>query len=128
MSGGIRRLAIFWAAALALQWAQGAYQSDRPENPDEPAHIVTGLMTREYLASGSSRPPMEFARDYYLHYPKVALGHWPPVFYAEQAAWTLIFPATRGSLLVMLALQLAVLTSLMWSVLNGRFGPAAAAE
>jgi 4-amino-4-deoxy-L-arabinose transferase-like glycosyltransferase len=126
MSGAIRRFAIFWTAAIALQWAQGAYRADRPENPDEAAHIVTGLMARQYLASGAARSPMEFARDYYLHYPKVALGHWPPVFYVEQAAWTLIFPASRASLLVMLALQLAVLASLLWIVLRDRFGPAAA--
>src|SRR5689334_18072161 len=108
MSSALRRLAarlaIFWGVAIALQLVQGAYRNDRPDNHDEPAHIVTGLMAREYLVSGASRLPMEFARDYYLHYPKVAIGHWPPVFYAEQALWTLIFPTSRGSLLVMLAL------------------------
>jgi hypothetical protein len=35
---------------------------------------------------------MEFARAYYEHYPKIGLGHWPPVFYVVQAAWYLVVP------------------------------------
>jgi hypothetical protein len=83
-------------------------------------------MVREYLSSGWGHAPIEFARDYYLHYPKVAIGHWPPLFYAQQALWTLVFPASRPSLLVMIALQSALLGALLWPILSVRYGSAAA--
>ena len=52
---------------------------------------MTGLMVRDYIAAGFPDSPFRFAENYYLHYPKVAIGHWPPVFYSIQAAWMLIF-------------------------------------
>jgi hypothetical protein len=111
---------------IAVQWGAGAFRNNRSSDSDEHAHLVTGLMVRDYLASGWNRGPIEFARDYYLRYPKVAIGHWPPVFYFEQAAWTLFLPTSRQSLLVMMALQVAVLAMVVWSMLLERFGPAAA--
>jgi hypothetical protein len=46
---------------------------------------------------------MSFARDFYNHYPKVGFGHWPPVFYIVQASWTLLFGATKISLMALMA-------------------------
>src|SRR6266705_2811655 len=106
---GAFRVAELSGFAIALQWGAGAYQSEVAGDPDEPAHLVTGLMARDYLSHAGERGPMQFARDYYLHYPKVAIGHWPPLFYAEQALWTLVFPSSRSSLLMMIALQSALL-------------------
>ncbi len=47
---------------------------------------------------------MSFATDFYLHYPEVAFGHWPPVFYVLQAGWMLLFPPNHTSLLLLMAL------------------------
>jgi hypothetical protein len=118
------RLAVFWALAVAAQWAAGAYRTDIAANPDEPAHIVSGLMARQFLTSGWDRGALEFARDYYWRYPKVAIGHWPPLFYLEQALWSLAFPTTRNSLLAMIALQFAILAAILTSALRSRFGEA----
>jgi hypothetical protein len=77
---------VLFVCALLVQYASGAFGSTtRPDNPDEPARIVTGLMVRDYLVHGLGQPPMAFAREYYVHYPKVALAHWPPLFYVVQA-------------------------------------------
>ncbi|MEO8099607.1 MAG: glycosyltransferase family 39 protein [Acidobacteriota bacterium] len=115
-----------WAAlsslVIAIQWSSGAYQSETGGSPDEAAHIVSGLMMRDYFSSGWGRGPIEFAADYYLHYPKVAVGHWPPVFYLEQAVWTRVFPTSRASLLVMMALQGGLLAALLWPFLRARYG------
>jgi hypothetical protein len=46
---------------------------------------------------------LSFAETYYDHYPKVALGNWPPGFYAIQAAWTLMFSSHRTSVLLLMA-------------------------
>lgn len=100
---------LFLALVVLLQWRSGAYQAEFGAHPDEAAHYVTGLMIRDYVAAGLPRDPMGFATRYYEHYPKVALGNWPPVFYVLQAGWTLLFSDSRAAVLLLMA----VLTSLV---------------
>lgn len=102
-------LAIFLALTIALQWQEQAYRSEFGAEPDEAAHYVTGLMVRDYIAAGCPGNPLKFANQFYEHYPKVALGHWPPGFYAAQAAWTLPFGPSRTSILLFMALLTALL-------------------
>jgi hypothetical protein len=97
-------IALFWLIAVLLQIHNGAYASEFTTYQDEPAHYVTGLMVRDYIGQGFPSGPLAFARDYYLHYPKVALGHWPPVFYAIQGPWMLVFSESRTSILALMAL------------------------
>src|SRR5262245_31282128 len=99
-----------------LQLLSGAYRSEFGSHSDEPAHVVTGLMVRDYLASPDWYSPLAFAKDYYAHYPKVALGHWPPAFYVLEAIWMLLFGATRASLLVLIACLSAMLDYLIYRV------------
>ncbi len=90
--------------AVLLQWSGHAYTSNfGSEEPDEPAHYVTGLMIRDYVAGGLHGSPLQFAKDYYLHYPKVALGAWPPFFYIIESMWMLVFSASRPSVLLLSA-------------------------
>jgi len=74
-----------------LQVRSGAYQSDFGGHSDEAAHVVTGLMVRDYLAGPlwSGTHPMRFAEDYYARFPKVAIGHYPPGFYVIEGLWLL---------------------------------------
>lgn len=74
--------------------------------PDEAAHLVSGIMVRQYLLEGlpQGTPPMQFARDYYNHYPKVAIGHWPPAFYALQGVWYVVAGVSRESILAFTAM------------------------
>ena len=58
---------------------------------DGPAHFTTGLMLHDFLCAGHYLRPMTFAKCFYVHYPKVAFGHWPPVFYVIEAAWFFVF-------------------------------------
>lgn len=102
-------LAVFLAIILAFQWQEEAYRSEFGAEPDEAAHYVTGLMVRDYIAAGCPGNPLKFANKFYEHYPKVALGHWPPGFYAAQAAWTLPFGPGRTSILVFMAVLTALL-------------------
>src|SRR5688572_12835379 len=83
--GTLSAALMFLALALALQIVRGSYHDEFNGSPDEPAHFVTGLMVRDYVANGLPGSPMAFARDYYLHYPKVAFGQWPPILYVVQA-------------------------------------------
>src|SRR5580693_8874432 len=64
---------------------------------DPAAHFVTGVMVSDYLRTSFGSNPVAFAESYYVRFPKVAIGHWPPVYYALQAAWYVFFPATPNS-------------------------------
>ena len=119
-------LAGVWLAlastAILLQRGAGAYESDFGGHPDEGAHFVTGLMVRDYLVSGIPAHPMRYAEDYYSHYPKVALGHYPPGFYALEGVWLAIFPVTRDSVLLFLAVLAATFGTLLFWHARRRVG------
>ena len=44
-----------------------------------------------------------FRKLKYIHYPKVAIGHWPPFFYVIQAGWMLLFSFSRISVILFMA-------------------------
>ena len=112
----------FLAVAVGLQYAAGAYHSEFGGYPDEAAHYVTGLMVHDYALSGFSQPPVAFAENYYLHYPRVSLGHWPPFFYLVQTAWSLLFSVSRTSLLLLMAVVSSLLALTLWRALRKDFG------
>lgn len=78
---------------------------------DEAAHLVSGIMIFQYLQSDlfSGISPLKFAQDYYDHYPKVAIGHWPPVFYILEAGWFLLAGLSRASVMIFAAAISALL-------------------
>ncbi len=111
-------LFLFGMTAL-LQYGNGAFSSEFGNHPDEAAHYVTGLMVHDYLWSGDWLQPRVFAEEYYIHYPKVALGHWPPFFYLLQTAWMSVFPNGRISLVLFMAVLTASLAMAVYR--EGRF-------
>jgi hypothetical protein len=111
-----------------LQQRAGSHRAELSGFPDESAHYVTGLMVRGYVMHGwRSAAPVPFAEDYYLHYPKVAFGHYPPGFYVVQLAWMTLFPTTISSLLYLQAVLLAAVSAFLFAIARGRFGAFAAA-
>jgi hypothetical protein len=121
-----RYVAVFSVSLIVvvlLQWRGNAYGAEFAANADEPAHYVTGLMVHDYLARGFPSNPLEFAREFYSRYPKVAIGHWPPVFYIVQALWTSLFTASRASLLLFMAAISAALLTLTYWLAARYFGP-----
>ncbi len=90
----------FWILAILLQWKNGAYNSDLGGHADEPAHFVTGLMIRDYVAGPlwKGQSPISFAKNYYSRFPKVALGHYPPGFYLAEATCLLLHRSIAMSL------------------------------
>lgn len=80
-----------------LQWAGGAYRAEFDGFPDESAQFVTGRMIWEYMKTAPRENPIQWAAQYYLHYPKVGLGHWPPGYHLAEAFWSLPFGSSRIS-------------------------------
>jgi len=107
---------------VLLQARSGAYGSEFGAHPDESAHYVTGVMVREYVAAFAPGSPLQFAQAYYDHYPKVAIGHWPPAFYVLQAAWTLPFSPARASVLLLMAALTAALATTLFLALREEVG------
>jgi hypothetical protein len=118
-------LLLFFAAAVSLQWLGGAYSAEFSGYPDEPAHYITGLMVRDYLAAGLPMHPMEFAEQYYLHYPKVAFGMWGPLFPVMEGVWMLAFSGSRTSILLLMALITSLLAFTLYVLARREFGTAA---
>jgi 4-amino-4-deoxy-L-arabinose transferase-like glycosyltransferase len=118
-------LAIF-CLALGCLWYSGAFHGEYGGHPDEAGHYVTGLMFHDYFASFHYLSPVAFAENFYLHYPKVAIGHWPPAFYLLQAMWTLLFSVSRVSLMMLMGALTAVLAFTIFKMLCGEFGYALA--
>ncbi|MCF6311088.1 MAG: glycosyltransferase family 39 protein [Verrucomicrobiales bacterium] len=104
---------------LFLQLNNGAFSNDFGAHSDEASHVVTGLMVRDYIAGPLWRleHPMRFAQTYYEHFPKVALGHYPPGFYAIEGLWTL--PSRSKTAIILLMTSLTSTTAfIIW--LTGR--------
>jgi 4-amino-4-deoxy-L-arabinose transferase-like glycosyltransferase len=112
---------LFFAVQITLNFSRGAFTSEFGGHHDEAAHYITGLMVRDYVASLNLSTPMKFAEDYYLHYPQVAIGHWPPIFYVVQAAWTLPFSPSRGSVILLMSLLTVLLAWAVYLVIRNQF-------
>jgi GT2 family glycosyltransferase len=97
VAGGLAAL-IF----VAFQIGGGAYRAEFDGHPDECAHFMSGLIVRDFLALWPARHPLAWAEQYYVHYPKVALGHWPPLFHMLEAAWWLFLPPARWSAMLLI--------------------------
>lgn len=119
--------AAFLAIAVALQWRGGAYAADLAGYSDEASHYVTGLMVRDYVLAFPWTSPLAFARTFYNHYPAVAIGHWPPLFYIVQAAWMLPFGDSPAAVLVLIAAISAATATLLFAAWRSILGTAAAA-
>lgn len=119
--------ALLFAATAALAWHSGTFHSEFGRYADEGMHFVTGLLVQDFLTSGQWSHPMAFALNYYLHFPKVALGNWPPGFSLMQSAWSLVFGVSRTSELWGMILLTAWLAWLVYREAQSHFGTAIAA-
>ena len=110
---------------LSLTYS-GALQTGLTANPDEAAHYVTALMIRTYVTDALGASPLQFAKDYYLHYPKVAFGVWPPMFHLVLASWMFLTVASPASALVLVAITSTLLAYVIFRTMHARFGLALA--
>ena len=77
--------AAFLIMCLLLQTNVGAFNADLGRTGDESGHFVTSVMVFDFLSGRHFWHPLSFAINYYQHFPRVAIGHWPPFFYVLQA-------------------------------------------
>jgi len=89
----------FGLAAMLAALATGGLSASLI-GPDEGGHYVNALFLGDWIRAGFPAP-MAFARDYYAHFPRLTIGHWPPGWYMIEAPWFAIFrPSPFGALLL----------------------------
>lgn len=71
----------------------GAYSSGF-SGADESAHFLNSYFISSYLKGHIGGNPLTFATDFYVHYPKISIGHWPPAYYGVVGLLFLVIPAT----------------------------------
>jgi hypothetical protein len=98
---------LLFAVAAAWLGRAGAFQAGFDGNHDEAAHVMTGVLIRDYVLSGTQVPAVQYAERYYVAYPKIAFGVWPPLFHLVEGAWFLLFEPSRLSAALLMAALLA---------------------
>src|SRR5262249_40854090 len=66
--------------------------------------------------------PLDFAKEYYTHYPKIAFGIWPPLFHMMEAAWMLLVSPSKVSMCLMLGGITALVAYLLFRAVERHFG------
>ena len=104
--------AALWAILLGVYAIAGSFHAEF-SGPDESAYVVTSIMVREYLVGPlwHGVAPMTFAQQYYDSYPKVAIGHWPPVYFLLHGTWLLLTGVSRPAVLAASAFLSALFAS-----------------
>lgn len=117
---GLHAVAILAGVSLGLQLASGAYQADFVGHADEASHFVGGQLVAQYLERPSPVSPMAFAESYYLHFPRFAIGHWPPGFYLLEGVWFLFVGGTRLTGLLLQAMIGCLLATIVYACIRTR--------
>lgn len=113
---------LFFIEVLFMQWLGDAFEHEYTNFADEGAHYVSALMVHDYIKDGDWSNPMEYAENYYMHYPKVAIGHWPPVLYAALGIWFLIFGVSRITAMCFIAVIVATTATVIYGVARSSLG------
>jgi hypothetical protein len=107
---------LFLGVTTGLHFYHGEPARQFSDFNDESSHFLTGLLIRDYAVNGIPGNPLRFAKDFYLHYPKVAFGSWPPLFHMLLGAWLLVMPVTRYSALLFVNVTTALFgLSAVWA-------------
>ena len=93
--------------ALVMQVWAGAYRTERGSFSDEAVHFMNGMLIRDYLTEGLGQNPMQFARQYYVNYPKIAPGMWPPLYHGMLGVFLLPGWPPEAAALFLIALAAA---------------------
>jgi Dolichyl-phosphate-mannose-protein mannosyltransferase len=112
-------------AGLASLWVTGAWNAGF-SGADEPAHFLNAWFVALYAREALGQNPLAYATEFYLHYPKLSIGHWPPAYYGMIAPAFWILPATSKTALAVNLLVCALPGAGVASLLHRLAGRAAA--
>ena len=81
------------AVGILAMWLAKSYQSGF-SGADEPSHFLNGYFIADYLRHHLGANPMAAATEFYVHYPKISIGHWPPAYYGFLGILFTVLPPT----------------------------------
>jgi len=81
-------------AAVAL-WFLGAPGGNQFWWSDSPSHALNGVFLVDFLKSGQWGDPMGFASRYFVQYPAITVGLYPPLFYVLSAPFYAVLGPTQ---------------------------------
>jgi 4-amino-4-deoxy-L-arabinose transferase-like glycosyltransferase len=113
LSFGLALLAGIVALLVSDAWRAGF------SGADEPAHFINSYFISAYIREALGSNPMAFATEFYLHYPKISIGHWPPAYYALLSPIFFILPPTPATAFAV-NLLIAALPSALAGLLAAR--------
>jgi hypothetical protein len=70
-------------AAVSIFFANISY--DGLWHPDAPSHALNGVFYMDMIEEGGFLHPMTYAERYYVQYPALTIGMYPPIFYTIEA-------------------------------------------
>jgi Dolichyl-phosphate-mannose-protein mannosyltransferase len=108
---------------FSIQLVSGASHKELADFSDEPAHVVSSLMVHDYLSMKIPESPIRYAERYYAHYPKVAIGIWPPLMYVIAGLWMFLFGVSRTALLLLSGAIVATLSCTLALFVKRLYGP-----
>jgi hypothetical protein len=88
--------ALALAAGLLSLLVSGAWSAGF-SGADEPAHFLNSWFVSAYVEDALGENPLAYAAEFYLHYPKISIGHWPPAYYGLVAPLFWVLPATPAA-------------------------------
>jgi hypothetical protein len=106
----------------ALQWRAGSVVFGSSPQGDAAKHYTSGVMVFDYLRHGLPANPIRFAQDFEVRYPLVAIGQWPPMYYALQAVFYFLAGPTIRSAQILSVLIAAFLAMLLYRSLRTHAG------
>lgn len=59
---------------------------------DEASHFLNAYLIWSYASEALGHNPLSYATDFYIHYPKISIGHWPPLYYVFLSAFFSLLP------------------------------------
>lgn len=117
---------ICWFVALlalaALMAALGVFSAGWVGN-DESPHFINSYLIWVYLNEGLGQNPLSFAQDFYIHYPKVTIGHWPPLYYFLIAPLFSILPPSHLNFIIVNTIVAALPALIVIHLVRRAIGP-----
>jgi hypothetical protein len=107
---------------IALQWHAALLMLGGSLQGDAAKHYTSGVMVYDYLRRGLGSNPVRFAEEFEVRYPLVAIGQWPPIYYAVQAAFYFVAGPSIRSAQILSTLMAAGLALLVFFSLKANEG------
>jgi hypothetical protein len=113
------------AGGIVSLWVSGAWSAGF-SGADEPAHFLNAWFVSLYGREALGQNPLAYATQFYLHYPKLSIGHWPPAYYALISPVFWVLPPTPQTALAVNLLICALPGAGVAWLLHRLAGPGAA--